>query len=126
MDGRLKITKKRVVIGKRLNSIILMNLDSIKYGNSTKEQLQKIKNDKGGVLKAALKKGIVDDLIKNHPFPPNSSEETKRELEYLVKITKEADEDARLVQRQREAIFYLRKYPFRFLLINGQFGSCLP
>ena len=43
-----------------------MNLDSIKYGNSTKEQLQKIKNDKGGVLKAALKKGIVDDLIKNH------------------------------------------------------------
>lgn len=70
-----------------------MNLDNIKYGNSTKEQLQKIKNDKGGVLKAAIKKGLVEDLIKNHPFPPNSSEETKKELEYLVKITKEANED---------------------------------
>lgn len=68
-------------------------LDDIKYGNSTKDQIQKIKKDNGGILKAAIKAGIVKDILENHPFPSNSSEETKKELEYLVKITKEADED---------------------------------
>ncbi len=68
-------------------------LDDIKYGNSTKDQIEKIKKDKGGVLKAAIKNGIVKNILENHPFPPNSSEETKKELEYLVKITNEADED---------------------------------
>ncbi len=68
-------------------------LDDIRYGNSRKEHIDKIKKDKGGVLRAAIKVGLVNDILKNHPFPKNSSDETKSELEYLVKITKEVDED---------------------------------
>ena len=70
-----------------------MNLDDIKFGNSTKDQIEKIKKDESGMLKRAIQLGIVKDVLENHPFPPNSSEETKKELEYLVKITKEADKD---------------------------------
>jgi acid phosphatase (class A) len=70
-----------------------MNLDDLRYGNPTKELYDKVQNDKAGVLKASLDNGIVKDILKNHPFPANSSEETKTELEYLVKINKEADEE---------------------------------
>lgn len=70
-----------------------MNLDDLKYGNQPVELEDKIKKDRAGVLKAAIEAGIIKDVLTNHPFPPNSSEETKNELEYLVEITKEADED---------------------------------
>ncbi len=70
-----------------------MNLDDIKYGNTTREQEAKVKEDRAGILNAAIKTGIIKDVLENHPFPPNSSEETKNELEYLVEITNEADED---------------------------------
>lgn len=68
-------------------------LDDIRYGNSRKDQIEKIKKDKGGILKRAIQLGIVKDILENHPFPANSSDETKRELEYLIKITNEANED---------------------------------
>lgn len=70
-----------------------MNLDDIKYGNPTKSHTDKVKLDRAGLLKSAMDLGIIDDIIKNHSFPANSSEETKNELEYLAKLTKEADED---------------------------------
>jgi len=70
-----------------------MNLDDIKFGNSTKDQIEKIKKDESGMLKRAIQLGIVKDVLENHPFPANSSDETKKELQYLVKITKEADKD---------------------------------
>jgi len=70
-----------------------MNLDDIKYGNTTKEQEAKVKEDRAGILKAAMEAGIIEDVLENHPFPANSSDETKNELEYLTKITKEADEE---------------------------------
>jgi len=70
-----------------------MNLDDLKYGNPTKELHDKVQSDRAGVLKACLNNGIVEDILNNHPFPANSSEETKTELEYLVKINKEASEE---------------------------------
>ncbi len=70
-----------------------MNLDDIKYGNPAKSHMDKVKLDRAGLLKSAMDLGIIDDIINNHPFPTNSSEETKKELEYLAKLTKEADED---------------------------------
>lgn len=71
-----------------------MNLDDIKYGNTTKEQEQKVREDRSGIIKACDDAGIIKDILENHPFPANSSEETQNELEYLVKLTKEAsDED---------------------------------
>jgi hypothetical protein len=70
-----------------------MNLDDIKYGNTTKEQEAKVKEDRAGILKSAIEAGIIKDVLENHPFPANSSDETKNELEYLTKLTKEADED---------------------------------
>jgi len=68
-----------------------MNLDDIKYGNTTKEQEAKVKEDGAGILKAAIETGIIKDVLENHPFPANSSDETKNELEYLTKITNNAE-----------------------------------
>jgi hypothetical protein len=68
-----------------------MNLDSIKYGNPPKEQDDKVNADRAGILKAAIEVGIIKDVLENHPFPENSSDETKTELEYLTNITNKAD-----------------------------------
>ena len=70
-----------------------MNLDSIKFGNPPKEQDDKVKADRAGILKAAIEAGIIKDVLENHQFPANLSDETKNELEYLTKITKEADDE---------------------------------
>jgi hypothetical protein len=70
-----------------------MNLDDITYGNSTREQEDKVKQDRAGLLKAAMEAGIIKDILENHPFPSNSSDETKNELEYLTKIGNRADEE---------------------------------
>jgi hypothetical protein len=69
-----------------------MNLDDIKFGNPPKEQDDKVKADRAGILKACIDNGIVKDILENHPFPANSSDETRNELEYLVEVTKEADD----------------------------------
>ncbi len=66
------------------------NIDDIKYGNLSKDHLLKIKYDIGGLLKKAIKMGVIKDILDNHPFPANSSDETKKELEYLVDLTKNA------------------------------------
>jgi acid phosphatase (class A) len=70
-----------------------MNLDDIKYGNTTREQEQKVREDRSGIIKACEEKGIIKDILKNHPFPANSSEETRNELDYLVGLTKDASEE---------------------------------
>jgi hypothetical protein len=70
-----------------------MNLDSIKYGNSTKEQNDKVIADRAGILKAAIEAGIIKDVLENHPFPANSSDETRNELEYLTELVDDADEE---------------------------------
>lgn len=68
-----------------------MNIDGLKYGNPTKQQSEIIKRDVGGLLKRAIESGVIDDMLKNHPFPKNSSDTTKKELEYLKIITDKAD-----------------------------------
>jgi hypothetical protein len=70
-----------------------MNLDSIKYGNSTKEQNDKVIADRAGILKAAIEAGIIKNVLENHPFPANSSDETRNELEYLTELVDDADEE---------------------------------
>jgi hypothetical protein len=70
-----------------------MNLDDIKYGNPTKEQDNKVKADRAGILKSAMEVGIIKDVLENRPFPTNSSDETKNELEYLVELMEDADDD---------------------------------
>lgn len=70
-----------------------MNLDDIKYGNTTKEQHQKVVDDRSGIIKSCKENGIVKDILENHPFPTNSSEETRNELEYLTQLTKDASEE---------------------------------
>ncbi len=70
-----------------------MNLDDIKYGNTNREQQDKIEKDRAGLLKSAMEVGIIKDVLENHPFPANSSDETKNELEYLTKITNEANKE---------------------------------
>jgi hypothetical protein len=68
-----------------------MNLDSIKYGNSTKEQNDKVIADRAGILKAAIEAGIIKDVLENYTFPANSSDETRNELEYLTELVNDAD-----------------------------------
>jgi acid phosphatase (class A) len=70
-----------------------MNLDDIKYGNPAFSHKKKVEADRANLLKSAMDFGIIDDVIKNHPFPANSSDETKKELEYLAKLMEKADED---------------------------------
>ena len=70
-----------------------MNLDDIRFGNLRKSHFEKIKEDRAGMLSEALKAGVIKDIVENHPFPKNSSEETKKELEYLKEITDSATED---------------------------------
>lgn len=70
-----------------------MNLDDIKYGNPTKEQDDLIKADRAGILQSAIKVGIIKDVLENRPFPANSSNETKNELEYLIELMEDADSD---------------------------------
>lgn len=76
-----------------------MSINDIKFGNPAKEHVIKVKKDKAGVLKKCLELGIVDDILKNHPYPANDSDETKKELDYLVKITGDAsDEEVRICE----------------------------
>jgi acid phosphatase (class A) len=91
-----------------------MNLDSIKFGNPPKEQDDKIKADRAGILKAAIGVGIIKDVLENHPFPANSSDETKTELEYLVKVTKQADDD------DFKFCKLLEHYHYDFLAVAGR------
>lgn len=64
-----------------------MNLDDIKYGNPAKDHIQKVKIDVAGLLKKSIELGIIKDILDNYPFPANSSDETKKELEYLSSLT---------------------------------------
>ena len=91
-----------------------MNLDSIKFGNPPKEQNDKVKADRAGILKAAIEVGIIKDVLESHPFPANSSDETKTELEYLVKVTKEADDD------DFKFCKLLEHYHYDFLAVAGR------
>jgi acid phosphatase (class A) len=70
-----------------------MNLDDIKFGNPPKEQDDKVNADRAGILKAAMEVGIIKDVLENHLFPANSSDETKNELEYLVELMEDADDE---------------------------------
>jgi len=70
-----------------------MNLDDIKYGNQPKEHKDKVEKDVAGVLKACMEAGIIKDVLDNHPFPTNSSEETRNELDYLVEKLKSANQN---------------------------------
>lgn len=71
----------------------MVNLDDIKYGNIVKSHLNKIKEDRAGLLKSALDLGIIEDILTNHKFPPNSSKETYDELIYLQNLTQNADDE---------------------------------
>ena len=70
-----------------------MNVDGVRYGNLRKSHFEKIKEDRAGMLSEALQKGVIKDILENHPFPLNSSEETKEELEYLKELTDSATEE---------------------------------
>ena len=91
-----------------------MNLYDVKFGNPPKEQDDKVKADRAGILKACIDKGIVKDILQNHPFPANSSDETKTELEYLVKVTKQADDD------DFKFCKLLEHYHYDFLAVAGR------
>ena len=83
-----------------------MNLDDIKYGNPAKEHDDKVTADRAGILKSAMEAGIIKDVLENHPFPANSSDETKNELEYLVELMEDADDDDILFCKLMETNHY--------------------
>jgi len=69
------------------------NLDNIKFGNPAKDHVLKVKIDTAGLLKKSNEMGIIKDVLDNHPFPANSSDETKKELEYLASVTKNINDN---------------------------------
>ena len=91
-----------------------MNLDDIKYGNHAKEHEDVVKADKSGILKACIDNGIVKDILENHPFPLNSSDETRNELDYLVELTRDInDEDFKFC-------YLLEMHHYEFLAVAGR------
>lgn len=88
-----------------------MNLDNIKYGNHAKEHEDSVKADRAGILKSAMEAGIIKDVLENRPFPANSSDETKTELEYLVELMEDADEDdinfCKLIENNHHDLFVI-------------------
>ena len=91
-----------------------MNLDDIKYGNHAKEHEDVVKADKSGILKACIDNGIVKDILENHPFPLNSSNETRNELDYLVELTRDInDEDFKFC-------YLLEMHHYEFLAVAGR------
>jgi hypothetical protein len=70
-----------------------VNIDDLKFGNPPKEQEEKVKRDVGGLLKKAKEMGVIDDILRQFPFPKNSSDITENELMYLKKLTDSQDED---------------------------------
>lgn len=91
-----------------------MNLDDIKYGNHAKSHEDMIKADKTGILKACMDKGIVKDILENHPFPANSSDETRNELDYLLDITTDMDDD------DFKFCYLLEMHHYDFLALVGK------
>jgi acid phosphatase (class A) len=91
-----------------------MNLDDIKYGNHAKEHEDAVKADKAGILKACMDKGIIKDIVENHPFAANSSDETRNELDYLVELTSDIDdEDFKLC-------YLMEMHHYDFLAVVGR------
>lgn len=94
-----------------------MELDKLQYGNQAEEHEMKIKDDKSGIIRACIEKGIVKDILENHQFPTNSSNETLNELKYLVRITKESNEsDLRFCE-----LMELNHYDF-FVVVAKRMG----
>lgn len=83
-----------------------MDIDKIRYGNIPYNQVDKIKKDKAGLLKKAIKSGIISDIINNHPYPLNSSPETKNEILYLNKLTDSATESDKIFCKLMESHHY--------------------
>ena len=91
-----------------------MNLDDIKYGNPAKEHKDSVEADKAGILKACMDKGIIKDILENHPFPANSSDETRNELDYLVELTSDIDDE------DFKFCYLLEMYHYDFLAVVGR------
>ena len=91
-----------------------MNLDDIKYGNPAKEYKDAVEADKAGILKACMDKGIIKDIIENHPFPANSSDETRNELDYLVELMDDVDDE------DFKFCYLLETHHYDFLAVVGR------
>ena len=91
-----------------------MNLDDIKYGNPAKEHKDSVEADKVGILKACMDNGIIKDIVENYPFPANSSDETRNELDYLVKLTSDIDDE------DFKFCYLLEMYHYDFLAVVGR------
>ena len=91
-----------------------MNLDDIKYGNPAKEHKDAVEADKAGILKACMDKGIIKDIIENHPFPTNSSDETRNELDYLVELMGDVDDE------DFKFCYLLEMHHYDFLAVAGK------
>jgi acid phosphatase (class A) len=63
--------------------VISMKLDDIRYGNPVEESLKDFRR----FLKMGINPDILAKLIP--PYPPNSSSETREELEYLYELQEE-------------------------------------
>jgi hypothetical protein len=75
-------------------------LDSVRFGNQPQEYVSKIKADKYGTLKKAKDSGMISEFIKKFPPPKNSSGTTKKELEYLKKIS------SNITEKEKSMCFY--------------------
>lgn len=70
-----------------------MNIDELVYGHMPLEHILHWKNGDGvRMLFDAKLEGVIDEFLKNHKPPQNSSDETLKELEYVENLLKNADE----------------------------------
>jgi hypothetical protein len=70
-----------------------MNVDELVYGHMPIEHILRWKSGEGSkVLFDAKLEGVIDEFVKNHKPPLNSSKETLLELEHVETLLKGADE----------------------------------
>lgn len=91
-----------------------MNLDDIKYGNHANEHEEKVNLDKSGIISICKENGIIKDILENHPFPLNSSDETRNELDYLVELTSDIDDE------DFKFCYLLEMHHYEFLAVVGR------
>jgi len=77
-----------------------MELNDIVFGNPPLEDVLTLKEGGSAAFNRAKSAGLIDRFIKSYPPPANDSPETRKELEYLAKLTQSlTPEEKRLCQQ---------------------------
>jgi hypothetical protein len=99
-----------------------MNLDELVFGHLPLEHILQWKEGVGaGILVQAKLEGVIDDFLKNHKPPTNSSEETLREIQHIENLLKNVDDvDVQFCKEMEENHFLFFEKFCKSLGLDGE------